>query len=105
MMRATILIGDDATVETEVHGCGRGTLTVRHHGGTIRVESLDPTVWSRIAHAAQAVVTVRLTTDGTWLLACRHCAAWTYVASCRSDADDHARWHRDAHRIAARAER
>ena len=55
MMRATILVGDDATVETAVHPCGRGTLTVWHHGGTVRVESLDPAMWERIAHAAQAL--------------------------------------------------
>jgi len=51
------------------------------------------------------MVQVRLTTDGTWLLSCRHCDGWAYVAHCRSDADDHARWHRDAHKVAARAER
>ena len=59
----------------------------------------------RLTPTRRPVVTVRLTSDGMHVLSCKHCAAWAYVASCRSDADDHARWHRDAHRLAARAER
>ena len=103
--------------------------------GSIQLWSMDPSVWSRLAAACTAlhathmaalnppkrgmqpwstprvaptrrpVVKVRLTTDSTWLVSCAHCTNWAYVATCRSDADDHARWHRQAHRTAARAER
>ena len=59
----------------------------------------------RVAPTRRPVVKVRLTTDSTWLVSCAHCTNWAYVAACRSDADDHARWHRQAHRTAARAER
>ena len=79
----------------------------RHpHGRAEPAEAGDAAVSTpRVAPTRRPMVQVRLTTDGTWLLSCRHCDGWAYVAHCRSDADDHARWHRDAHKVAARAER
>ncbi len=54
-MRARLLVSDDMTVETGVDDAGLGWLRLAYRDHGVRVDSLDPAVWGRLAHAAAAL--------------------------------------------------
>ncbi len=59
-MRTRLMVNDDMVVETGATETGVGWLRITQRDHGVRLDSLDPIVWERIAHAAQALSHVHM---------------------------------------------